>query len=72
MTSEPSRTPDRQYFTGVREDCHYAGAIESPPGYWFVRCTCGWSMRSLGSLAQARNEHSRHEQGLEWWEGTHD
>lgn len=68
-----NRTPPTEQANAFFEGEHrYAGAIESPPGYWFARCRCGWSMRSLSSLAQAENEYSRHQQGLEWWEGTHD
>lgn len=53
---------------GHGDEHGYTGAMESPPGYWFVRCLCGWSMRSLSSLTQAREQYIRHEHGVEWWE----
>lgn len=65
---EPGRTPTRENFVSDGGDHRYSGALESPPGYWFVRCDCGWGMRSLSSREQAMSEYDRHERGLEWWE----
>lgn len=69
---EPSQAPVRQIFMDADTEHRYAGALESPPGYWFVRCDCGWSVRSLTSRASALTEYARHCQGLEWWESPDD
>lgn len=53
---------------GLGDEHRYAGTIEAPKGSWYVRCGCGWSMRSLSSHQQANSEYDRHEAGLEWWE----
>lgn len=66
------RTPPREFHISPDVSHRYAGALEAPPGYWFVRCDCGWSMRSLSSLAQAESEHDRHAAGIEWWENLDD
>lgn len=63
---EPDRIGERQI--DMSEEHRYAGALESPPGCWFVRCACGWSMRMLASNTLAKSEYLRHEQGMEWWE----
>lgn len=52
----------------MTDEHRYAGCIESPPGYWNVRCACGWGVRSSNTKAQAVEAFHRHETGKEWWQ----